>query len=266
MTCRKDGGTLFMPKDAETNAILISMASKLSHWIGLHDQREEGHFEWLDGSALGAFNSWDRDSNEPDNKRNQDCVHWKVAKWYDRACNESRRFICQVVPTRRWPFQAAPAIIEHARYDVMPVHAPAWRYPSQQLKRIKEDSAVEESHRIGSSMRHRQPSQQPSQCLSGEGSEDVSNEENYIPVHVSLLLRIPIVSGGMCSRGKITQLLRYNNHTVNKVYTNLMSSGDKYMARKRVPDDENSTRRPRRSYRSNIECVFRAPGGRRQLK
>ncbi|KAI8493848.1 hypothetical protein Bbelb_281950 [Branchiostoma belcheri] len=100
-TCRKDGGTLFMPKDAETNAILLSLAGKQSHWIGLHDQHEEGHFEWLDGSALGAFNSWDRDSNEPDNIRNQDCVRWKVAKWHDRACNELKRFICQVVANKR---------------------------------------------------------------------------------------------------------------------------------------------------------------------
>ncbi|KAI8487990.1 carbohydrate binding [Branchiostoma belcheri] len=72
-TCRNDGGTLFMPKDAETNEMLIPKVGRRGYWIGLHDRRKEGHFEWLDGSVLKVFNSWNRKNDEPDNRGNQDC-------------------------------------------------------------------------------------------------------------------------------------------------------------------------------------------------
>ncbi|XP_035688676.1 C-type lectin domain family 3 member A homolog [Branchiostoma floridae] len=66
VTCRKDGGTLVMPRDAETNAFLISIRGDTSmFYIGLQDQREEGIFEWADGSALGEYNSWAQDSTYP---------------------------------------------------------------------------------------------------------------------------------------------------------------------------------------------------------
>ncbi|XP_066299148.1 collagen alpha-1(I) chain-like [Branchiostoma lanceolatum] len=50
-TCRADGGTLAMPRDAQINDFLITLYRKLRNvpdeklWIGLHDQREEGKFE-----------------------------------------------------------------------------------------------------------------------------------------------------------------------------------------------------------------------------
>ncbi|XP_078608424.1 uncharacterized protein LOC144880233 [Branchiostoma floridae x Branchiostoma japonicum] len=57
--CGKDGGTLAMPRDAEIDAFLISLYKSVSDrgkfwWFGLHDQREEGSFEWVDGSTLTA--------------------------------------------------------------------------------------------------------------------------------------------------------------------------------------------------------------------
>ncbi|XP_035664269.1 alpha-N-acetylgalactosamine-specific lectin-like [Branchiostoma floridae] len=102
-----------MPRDAETNAFLISLYKPVRangpFWFGLHDQREEGSFEWVDGSALGTYNSWAE--GQPDNKHgNEDCVYystktawiklsWKE-KWNDALCNMKHRFICQTVPGR----------------------------------------------------------------------------------------------------------------------------------------------------------------------
>ncbi|KAI8499358.1 hypothetical protein Bbelb_231220 [Branchiostoma belcheri] len=60
--CRKDGGTLAMPRDEETNAYINSLSKSqggnYAYWIGLHDQCEEGKFEWVDGSALGEYRKW----------------------------------------------------------------------------------------------------------------------------------------------------------------------------------------------------------------
>ncbi|XP_078687077.1 uncharacterized protein LOC144919492 [Branchiostoma floridae x Branchiostoma belcheri] len=54
-TCRADGGTLAMPRDAGIDAFLVSlMKQKFDFWIGLHDKRQEGKWEWIDGTALGT--------------------------------------------------------------------------------------------------------------------------------------------------------------------------------------------------------------------
>eukprot|EP00058_Branchiostoma_floridae_P008186 XP_002593674.1 hypothetical protein BRAFLDRAFT_108089 [Branchiostoma floridae] len=108
--CREDGGTLAMPRDAETNVFLgslyTSVSATSSYWIGLHDQREEGSFEWVDGSALGAYHFWE--SGQPNNSGGrEDCVlyfsHWSLnlkGKWYDYRCDSVQRFICQAFPDK----------------------------------------------------------------------------------------------------------------------------------------------------------------------
>ncbi|XP_066296925.1 C-type lectin domain family 4 member F-like [Branchiostoma lanceolatum] len=104
--CREDGGTLAMPRDAETNAFLISLHNAVNNddpfWFGLHDQREEGSFEWVDGSALGAYKPWL--PGQPDNYRgNEDCAVYSIFggdKWTDGSCDSSFPFICQAAPGR----------------------------------------------------------------------------------------------------------------------------------------------------------------------
>ncbi|XP_019627720.1 PREDICTED: pulmonary surfactant-associated protein D-like [Branchiostoma belcheri] len=115
-TCRADGGTLAMPRDADTNAFLISLYKSVSDdrgfwfrlldqreeafWFGLHDQRVEGRFEWVDGSALGPYNSWS--PGEPSNGGgNEDCVIYSPRykdKWNDVRCHIEVNFICQANP------------------------------------------------------------------------------------------------------------------------------------------------------------------------
>ncbi|KAI8491401.1 hypothetical protein Bbelb_310340 [Branchiostoma belcheri] len=103
--CGEDGGTLAMPRDAETNAFLIflhnSVRDDQDFWFGLHDQRKEGRFEWMDGSALGSYSSWGK--GQPDNRGDEDCVIysrlpvWKD-KWADSDCDRWCYFICQTAP------------------------------------------------------------------------------------------------------------------------------------------------------------------------
>ncbi|XP_019634252.1 PREDICTED: collectin-11-like [Branchiostoma belcheri] len=100
-----------MPRDAGTNAFLISLCNSVnngsSFWIGLHDQRGEGSFEWLDGTALGDYNMWA--PGEPDNEYDiEDCVVYspifssvtreRQHQWYDTPCIRRVHFLCQVVP------------------------------------------------------------------------------------------------------------------------------------------------------------------------
>ncbi|KAI8488321.1 Fibrinogen C domain-containing protein 1 [Branchiostoma belcheri] len=101
--CRADGGALAMPRDAETDAFLISLRNSVSKyrdfWFGLHDQRGEGRFEWVDGSALGPYSSWF--PGQPNNRgRDEDCVlYWSLKdKWADRDCEWLYYFICQTSP------------------------------------------------------------------------------------------------------------------------------------------------------------------------
>ncbi|XP_019644509.1 PREDICTED: C-type lectin domain family 4 member M-like [Branchiostoma belcheri] len=108
-TCGEDGGTLAMPRDNETNAFLISLYRTVSDtwptawfWFDLHDRREEGRFEWVDGSPLGAFNSWGfREPN--DRMGDEDCVRYaslvsEKDKWNDIQCHKKFNFLCQTAP------------------------------------------------------------------------------------------------------------------------------------------------------------------------
>ncbi|XP_019639114.1 PREDICTED: C-type lectin domain family 4 member M-like [Branchiostoma belcheri] len=104
--CRADGGTLAMPRDAGINAFLVSLINaedpygSADYWFGLHDQREEGKWEWMDGTALERKSEmWG--INQPNNFREgEDCASygWRDL-WYDTVCHREREFICQVLPT-----------------------------------------------------------------------------------------------------------------------------------------------------------------------
>ncbi|KAI8500340.1 hypothetical protein Bbelb_219060 [Branchiostoma belcheri] len=95
-TCRQHGGTLAMPRDAMANVVL-SWHRDTDHWIGLHDRRVEGSFEWIDGTPLGAYTLWK--SGQPDDSRGgEDCVHIYYGYWNDNPCSSRLSFICQVIP------------------------------------------------------------------------------------------------------------------------------------------------------------------------
>ncbi|KAI8521345.1 hypothetical protein Bbelb_010990 [Branchiostoma belcheri] len=88
-TCRQDGGTLPMPRDANTNAFLMSLfktttGSDRRFWLGLSDERQEGVFKWADGTPLGAYAPWDLGQPLKDHVHGQleNCVYMtKSGNW-----------------------------------------------------------------------------------------------------------------------------------------------------------------------------------------
>ncbi|KAM8933714.1 C-type lectin domain family 19 member A isoform 2-T2 [Pelodytes ibericus] len=73
-------------------------------WIGLSDRRQEGEFEWTDGT-LNDYNYWD--GNQPDDGTNskpeeEDCVQmWyryysALRSWNDNSCSREFPFVCKI--------------------------------------------------------------------------------------------------------------------------------------------------------------------------
>ncbi|XP_035675991.1 perlucin-like [Branchiostoma floridae] len=100
--CRSDGGTLAMPRDAGINAFLYSLTTTLGSnddfWFGLHDQRQEGKWTWMDDTALGTGNYTAWAADQPNSyKGEEDCALLHTG-WYDYPCQEKEGFFCQVIP------------------------------------------------------------------------------------------------------------------------------------------------------------------------
>ncbi|KAI8490333.1 hypothetical protein Bbelb_320710 [Branchiostoma belcheri] len=93
-TCRQDGGTLAMAQDAETNDLLISLynaaiSSGAGFWLGLSDTREEGVFEWANGTPLGAYRPWGQGEPHPMGRwgnNDQDCVVLSIVPLKVQVC------------------------------------------------------------------------------------------------------------------------------------------------------------------------------------
>ncbi|KAM6077775.1 synaptotagmin-17 isoform 4-T4 [Theristicus caerulescens] len=73
-------------------------------WTGLNDLRQEGHFEWTDGSSFD-YHYWD--GSQPDDgihsiPEEEDCVQmWyrhssALRSWNDNACSRAFPFVCKI--------------------------------------------------------------------------------------------------------------------------------------------------------------------------
>ncbi|CAH1226359.1 CD209 [Branchiostoma lanceolatum] len=109
-TCAADGGTLAMPKDADTNAFLINLKNAVDNntlfRFGLTDRHQEGGWIWDDNVTLGSFTAWG--PGQPDNYGDEDCAEYFSGShsshisdtWNDGPCTHAdRMFICQVTPS-----------------------------------------------------------------------------------------------------------------------------------------------------------------------
>ena len=85
---------------AETAASLGLNGSGVYLWTGLHDQSEEGTFEWTDGTTFD-YSTWNY--QQPDGGGNQNCGVMNMDEddgygegyWHDSSCSYTYAFVCE---------------------------------------------------------------------------------------------------------------------------------------------------------------------------
>ena len=102
--CQTQGGDMVVLDDEGESRWLAGRAMALRrqwYWVGLTDQGHEGHFVWVDGTALDdrPFRNWNR--GEPNNMEdNEHCVHmwaYSAGSWNDLVCDEPLGVLCEAV-------------------------------------------------------------------------------------------------------------------------------------------------------------------------
>ncbi|XP_062379664.1 collectin-11 isoform X2 [Sardina pilchardus] len=96
--CHGRDGHLAMPKDERANAAIaayITEAGLGRVFIGLNDIEQEGHFVYVERSAMSTFSKWRE--GEPNNAyEDEDCVEMVAAgEWIDVACSLTMYFVCE---------------------------------------------------------------------------------------------------------------------------------------------------------------------------
>lgn len=90
--CVSVGGNLVSFAGATDNVFAINVLSGIMEaWIGLNDIGAPEVYEWSDGTPY-VYMNWD--DTQPDSEEHR-CVGIGVTqRWFDFACDETRRFVC----------------------------------------------------------------------------------------------------------------------------------------------------------------------------
>ena len=93
--CSSMGAHIVTVHNQEENVYIQHRHNGERSWIGLNDRSVEGSFVWTNGE-LSKFRFWA--PKQPNNLKNQDCVHTLGAKegyiWNDVSCNSCHNFTC----------------------------------------------------------------------------------------------------------------------------------------------------------------------------
>ena len=93
--CVKMGSHLATVHNQEENVYIQHRHNGEKSWIGLNDRSAEGSFVWIN-KGTSSFRFWA--PNQPNNYKDQDCVHTLGAKneytWNDVSCDTCFKFTC----------------------------------------------------------------------------------------------------------------------------------------------------------------------------
>ena len=94
--CRQENSVLVDINNNEENVFLQHRHNGEKSWLGLNDISTEGSFTWVDRGA-GNFTAWAK--NQPNNFREEDCVHALGVehnyKWNDVKCSDCHQYTCK---------------------------------------------------------------------------------------------------------------------------------------------------------------------------
>uniref|UniRef100_A0A8D0E0H2 C-type lectin domain-containing protein n=1 Tax=Salvator merianae TaxID=96440 RepID=A0A8D0E0H2_SALMN len=92
---RKHSQLVVIDNLAEQNFLQMRTRNE-RFWIGLHDQRTEGDWKWLDGkNYLTGFKNW-RQGEPNDYGQKEDCGQlWISGEWNDFSCTSPSFFVCE---------------------------------------------------------------------------------------------------------------------------------------------------------------------------
>ncbi|KAH0617473.1 hypothetical protein JD844_015753 [Phrynosoma platyrhinos] len=102
--CRIRDGSLAMPKDEASNAVIsdyISKSGLFRVFIGLSDLEKEGQFMYADHTPLQNYSNW-KDGEPQDVTGEEDCVEMlSTGKWNDTECHLTMYFVCEFPKKRK---------------------------------------------------------------------------------------------------------------------------------------------------------------------
>ena len=96
--CAVLGANLPSVHSQEENVFLQNLHNGENGWLGLSDMKSEGTFVWSDGTRFD-FHYWA--TNQPNNFRNEDCVHTLGSlpadkfEWNDVNCSSCHKYSCK---------------------------------------------------------------------------------------------------------------------------------------------------------------------------
>ena len=103
--CAALGANLPSVHSQEENIFLQNLHNGENGWLGLSDIKSEGTFVWSDGTRFD-FHYWAM--NQPNNFRNEDCVHTLGTlpthrfKWNDVNCSSCHKYSCKKGTDLTW--------------------------------------------------------------------------------------------------------------------------------------------------------------------
>ena len=103
--CAALGANLPSVHSQEENVFLQNLHNGENGWLGLSDINSEGTFVWSDGTRFD-FHYWA--TNQPNNFRNEDCVHTLGTlpahrfKWNDVNCSSCHKYSCKKGTDLAW--------------------------------------------------------------------------------------------------------------------------------------------------------------------
>ncbi|KAJ1172986.1 hypothetical protein NDU88_004828 [Pleurodeles waltl] len=93
--CLSQASVLVTIDSKEEQAYIAEATRTRFFWLGLTDQRSEGSWQWMDGTALSGTRYWAE--NEPNGLQQENCgsTRGDSGAWQDVSCLEKIQWICE---------------------------------------------------------------------------------------------------------------------------------------------------------------------------